>query len=215
MFNYAISMFRSRGNTSFALCSSLILTFFAVSVSAQHPVQPADTTNPDRIQAQEQSRREMELRNLGAQAEMSKDPRRVEHVAGEIEQDFQALLTMHNGLARFLIDKKPLDYVFVSDTSAEIRKRAIHLQKLLALTLSGEELKKPNSADFEDAQIRDGVATLCYHIKAFVTNPVIENPSTVEADQLAKARRSLQAVIDFSANVKKTADRLKNTSRNP
>ncbi|HEY6244985.1 MAG TPA: hypothetical protein VIX17_13620 [Pyrinomonadaceae bacterium] len=213
MFCFNTSIGRGRGNASFVLGSILILTLFAVSASAQQPAQPTDTTNPDRIQAQEQSRREMNLRNLGAQAEMSKDPRRVQQVAAEIEQDFQSLLTMHNGLARLLIDKKPLDYRFVSDTAAEIRKHATHLRKILALTLSEEELKKQNNTDFEDAQIRDGVATLCYHIKAFVTNPVIENSGIVDAEQLAKARRSLQAVIDFSGSVKKSADRWKNASQ--
>jgi hypothetical protein len=212
MFRFAFSIIRGCFQPTYALSAGLVLILFGASVSAQHPVQPADTTNPDRIQAQEQNRREMELRNLGAQAEMSTDPRRVQHVAAEIEQDFQKLLVLHNGLARFLLDKKPLDYGFVSDTSAEIRKRATHLQKILALTLSDEELKQEPTADFEDARIRDGVATLCNHIKAFVTNPVIENPATVDAEQLTKARRSLQAVIYFSASVKKSAERLKKSS---
>jgi len=214
MFSFALSIVRGRFNASFALCPGF-LTFFAVSVLAQHPVQPADTADLEKIQAQAQSRREMELRNLGAQAEMSNNPRRVQEVASEIEQDFQKILVLHNGLARFLLDRKPLDYGFVSDASAEIRKRAVRLQKTLALSLPAEELTKERNAEFEDAQIRDGVATLCNQIKSFVTNPVIENPGTISAEQLTKARHDLQTVIDLSSSLKKSADRLKKASTSP
>ena len=197
---------------TWAAVSAGLLTIASISAEAQHPAQPADTTNPDRVQAQEQSRREMELRNLGAPAEMSKDPRRVQEIASEIQQDFQRILVLHNELARYILSNKPLDYAFVSDASGEIRKRASHLQKTLALSLPDEEQKRERNTDFADERFKDSVATLCSEIKSFVTNPVIEKPGTVNAAQLIQARRDLQGIIDLSASLKKTADRLKKAS---
>jgi hypothetical protein len=188
------------------------LMLSAMSVEAQFPTQPADTTNPEKVQQQEQSRRELQLRSLATQPELTNDPKRLQALAAEIEQDFQTILVLHNQLARFIMNNKPLDYDFVSDASAEIKKRASHLQRTLALTKPDEEQNQTKRADFADARIRDAVATLCSEIKNFITNPVIDKPGTVNAAELTRARRDLQEVINLSSNLKKSADRLKKTS---
>ena len=183
----------------------------AVTVAAQHPTQPADTTNPDRLADQQLSQREMELRNLGSQADLAKDPKRLEEVKAGIAQDFDRILILHNQLARFLLDHKPLDYDFVSDASAEIRKRASHLQRTLALTIPEEQLNKDRYPEFAEPRMRDGVAMLCQQIKSFVTNPIIDKPGTVSEPELRKARHDLQDVIDLSGTIKKGADKLRKT----
>ena len=180
--------------------------------NAQRPTQPADTTNPEKARQQEQSQREMELRNLSNQGNMRADPKKREQLATEIQQDFEKILVLHNELARFILNNKPLDYGFISDSSAEIRKRASHLQKTLALNRIDNESDQDKRLEFPDARIKDAVAMLCSEIKSFVTNPVIDKPGTVNAPELARARRDLQDVIDLSANLKKSADRLKKIS---
>ncbi len=189
------------------------LSIFVATAAAQHPVQPADTTNPERVLEQRQSQREMELRNLGAQADIAKNPRRLEEVKAGIEQDFQRILILHNQLARFLLDQKPLDYDFVSDASAEIKKRASHLQRTLALNPTDETSSKEKYPEFAEPQMRTGVATLCKQIKSFVTNPMIDKPGTVSEPQLQQARHDLQDVIDLSSSIKKSADKLRNNRR--
>lgn len=183
-----------------------------ISVEAQPRGQPADTTNVERARQQDQSRRELQLRTLETQAETTKDTKRADQIGAEIEQDFQRILVLHNELARFILDNKPLDYDVVSEATAEIRKRAVHLQKTLAFNLPGNEQAQDKKLEFPDARLKDGVATLCTQIKSFVTNPVIENPGVVNAPELARARRDLQNVIDLSSELKKSADRLKKTS---
>lgn len=195
--------------TNFLAAATLLMC--AVTVAAQHPTQPADTTNPDRLAEQQLSQREMELRNLGSQAALAKDPKRLEEVKNSIAQDFNRILILHNQLARFLLDNKPLDYDFVSDASAEIRKRASHLQRTLALTIPDEQLNKDKYPEFAEPRMRDGVATLCQQIKSFVTNPIIDKPGTVSEPDLRKARHDLQDVIDLSGTLKKGADKLRKT----
>src|SRR5215472_8833509 len=173
------------------LLTAATLLLLAVPIAAQHPSQPADTTNPDRVREQQQSNREMQLRNLQNQDDVS-NPKRLEELKGEIEQDFQRILILHNQLARFLLDNKPLSYDVVSDASGEIKKRASHLQRILALTTPDEQQNKDKYPDFEPPRMRQGVALLCKQIKSFVTNPVIDQPGTVNAPQLVQARHDLQ-----------------------
>ncbi len=186
----------------------------ATAILAQQPSgRPADTTNLERARQQAQSQREWELRNPpGMQVDAGTDAKLLHEVAAEIEQDFQRILILNNQLAHFLLNNQPLNYEFVSEASAEIKKRATHLQKTLALNKPDENPNQPKSKEFADERIRDAVATLCSHIKNFVTNQVIDKPGTVNAAELARASHDLQDVIDVSSDLKKSADRLRKTS---
>jgi hypothetical protein len=196
--------------TSFLFAATLLMC--PITVAAQHPSQPLDTTNPDRLAEQQLSSREMQLRNLESQADLAKDPKKLEAIKAGIAQDFDRILILHNQLARFLLDNKPLDYDFVSEASAEIRKRAGHLQRTLVLSLPDEEANKDKYPEFAEPRMRDGVAMLCQQIKNFVTNPIIDKPGTVSEPQLRQARHDLQNVIDLSATIKKGADKLRKSS---
>ncbi len=44
------------------------------------------------------------------------------------EQDFNRILTLHNEIARAISSNRDLDYHFVSDATAEIRKKASRLR---------------------------------------------------------------------------------------
>jgi hypothetical protein len=127
----------------------------------------------------------------------------------QTEEDFNRILTLHNEIARFLQSTKPIDYHFVSDASAEIKKRASRLQSTLGLRQLPTEtpvLEKQDAVD--DGQMKDALVKLCKQIRSFVTNPIIENPSTVDAQQLSNARRDLESVIQLSGNLKKEAAKL-------
>ena len=124
-------------------------------------------------------------------------------------EDFDRILTRHNEIARALSSGKPLDYNFVSDATAEIRKRASRLQDTLALhedPTQGQVAAKPEQ--FKDLQMKDGLIKLCKQIRSFVKNPIIENPNTIDAEQLKIARRDLESVIQLSEQIKKDASRL-------
>jgi hypothetical protein len=190
-----------------------LVILVAEPVMAQNPTQPVDVTNQERNRQQQQNQREWLLRNLANQPEEAKDPRHVQALMAEIEQDFKRILIRHNELARSLSPGKTLDFDLVSEATAEIRKRAAHLQTTLALTRRDDEQNEDRHQEFTDTQMRDAVTRLCKQIKSFVTNPVIESPGTVNAQQLTKARHDLQDVIDLSGNLKKSADKLKKTSQ--
>jgi hypothetical protein len=58
-------------------------------------------------------------------------------------------------------------------------------------------------------QTKDELILLCQKIESFIRNPIIEKPGTVEPQQLEKARKDLQSVVELSEAIKKRADKQK------
>ena len=189
------------------------ILLFAAPVFAQSPggaPPPVDrTNNAARIRQQDLSRREWQLRNFGNEPNTPKDRRQIEALMTQTEEDFTRILTRHNEIARALSSNNTLDYHFVSEATAEIQKRASRVQSSLGLRLSEEEDKGGEKlGEFKDSQMKDGLIKLCKQIRSFVTNPIIENPNLVDAQQLTKARLDLEMLIQLSGQIKKDADKL-------
>lgn len=192
------------------------LTALATPILAQsQPPRPPNSTNPERARQQEMSKREWQLRNIGIEPEKAaSDPRHAQAVMDQVEQDFKRILTLHNELARTLSAGRILDYNFVSDAAGEIKKRASRLQTNLALPKPvGDQQDQEKRQEYSETQMTDALTLLCRQIESFVKNPIIATPGTVDAQQLARARRDLEGVVEVSGNVRKSADKLKKTSQ--
>ena len=176
---------------------------FSQAVPAGPP--PIDKRNSERIRQQDQSRREYELRNFGTQPSGPKDERQLKALMAQTEEDFTRILTLHNEIARALASKKDLDYHFVSEATAEIKKRASRVQSMLVLHPTADDAP---IKEHSDAEIKDSLIKLCKEIRSFITNPIIENPNTVDAVQLPRARHDLESLIQLSGIIKKDADKL-------
>ena len=192
----------------YALIALPLILLSVPSVSAQSPGGPPPTNkvNAERMRQQEMSRREYDLRNFGNESTAPKDKRQVEALMAQTEEDFNRILTLHNEIARALKSKNDLNYQFVSDATAEINKRASRVQHSLALGLSDEEARELEKS--KDEPIKDSLIKLCNQIRSFVTNPSIENPNTINVEQMKKARRDLESLIQLSGRIKKDADKL-------
>ena len=183
----------------------LIMSFTA-SVFAQNPPSgppPVERrVNTDRQRQQDMSSREWQLRNFGNEPDAVKDQRQLKALMAQTEEDFNRILTLHNEIARALSSNNALDYKFVSDATGEIKKRASRVQSSLRLSLEeGQAPGKPE--EFEDSQMKDALIKLCKQIRSFVTNPSIEKPGTIDAQQLTKARADLESVIQLSGQISK------------
>jgi hypothetical protein len=141
------------------------------------------------------------------------DPKHLSAAQAQIQEDFVQILTLHNRMATVASGHEAIDYKLVSESLIEIRKRAARVQQTLFPTkVAGEHQNQPKRVKYEDAQIRQALAALCLRIKSFVTNPVIENPGTVDSLQLSKASDDLSGVIALSGEIKKISDRLSKAS---
>ena len=195
------------------LMTALILLLLSAAPVLSQSVPPGGpppidrTNNADRIRQQDTSRREWQLRNFGKEPEpnRAKDERQIKALMAQTEEDFTRILTIHNEIARALSSKNGLNYQFVSEATAEIKKRASRVQSTLALGLSSDEAPVTEKSEPE---LKDSLIKLCKEIRSFVTNPVIENPSTVDAEHLTRARRDLESLIQLSGLIKKDAEKL-------
>ena len=192
------------------LIAVALMLLFAASVFAQSPAgpPPISRTNNDRIRQQDMSRREYQLRTFGSEPGGPVDRRRLDALMQQTEEDFNRILKLHNEIARALSSKNALNYRFVSDASAEIRKRASGVQSRFKLRPE-EGYASPKMEEINDTQMPEALIKLCKQIRSFVTNPVIENPNTVNVEQLKQARHDLEDLILLSGQIKKDADRLK------
>jgi hypothetical protein len=173
------------------------------------PAPTIDKTNAVRARQQSESRREYQLRNFGRDPNAAKDDRQLKALMEQTEQDFTRILTRHNEIARVLASAKPFDYHFLNEASAEINKRASRLQSTLALEQLETDTRVTEKPDQIDAaHMKEALVRMCSQIRSFVTNPVIENPSTVDAQNLTNARRDLESLIQLSGHINKEAKKL-------
>jgi hypothetical protein len=188
----------------------ILLLFFVAPVLSQSsppggPPPIEQRMNADRMRQQDMSRREYQLRNFGHDIVTPKDERQIKAMMAQTEEDFTRILTLHNEIARALASKKDLDYHFVSDATAEIKKRATRIQSTLVLHPAPDDAP---IKEHSDPEMKDSLIKLCKEIRSFVTNPIIENPNTVDAVELPRARHDLESLIQLSGLIKKDADKL-------
>lgn len=165
--------------------------------------------NTERQRQQENSNREYQLRNLGDHNQPLDDKDK-KALMEQVEQDFNRILLLHNQIVRAITSESALDNRFVSDAAGEIKKRSTRLQSILVLPPpEGEKEISDDSIEFSKDKLKPELVNLCQHIKAFVTNPIIETPGTVNADHLAKARRDLATIVALSGVIRKHADQLR------
>src|SRR5262245_66361161 len=85
---------------------------------------PDQRLNTDRMRQQQMSQREWQLRNFGYEKNSPKDRRQLDALMAQTEEDFTRILTLHNEFARLLAASKPIEYNFISEATARIKKRA-------------------------------------------------------------------------------------------
>src|SRR6185369_466928 len=188
---------------------------FAMPIMSQQgsPRPPGDI-DPARARFEDTSKREMQLRGLGNMPKKPADPKQLQALMAQVQEDFERILTLHNQIARAITKDQTLAVDFVSDATAEIRKRATRLQATLAFEKpEASEQNREKRKQLDDGQLKDALVMLCKRIESFVANPVIKTPGTIDAQQSANAGRDLQDVIELGDSINKSAKRLKEKSR--
>ncbi len=186
---------------------------FAIPIVAQlGPSRPPGDVDPARARFEDTSKREMQLRGLGNIPNKPADPKQLKALMDQIQQDFERILTLHNEIVHAITANETLVVDFVSDATAEIRKRATRLQTTLAFQKS-DPSEQNRRKQVDDGQLKDALIALCQHIESFITNPVIRTPGTVDAQQSARAGRDLEDVIELGDRINKSAKRLKERSK--
>jgi hypothetical protein len=176
----------------------------SASIAAQGAGDPA------KARMQDMDRRQLQLNRPGEDNRHANDPKRSQAMMEQVSEDFQRILTIHNEIVRTITANQSLSREFISNATGEIRKRSARLQSSLKLSKP-----EPTSEDREPGRnlqvmdTKDELILLCKQIESFVTNPIIDQPGTFDAQQLKKARKDLQSVVELSDAIKKYVDKQK------
>ncbi|MDX6501507.1 MAG: hypothetical protein QOG23_4767 [Blastocatellia bacterium] len=188
----------------------MFLVVIGASIAFSAPVAGQSAGDPAKAQMQAENRREIQLNSLGENGEQRNDPKRSQAMMAQVSEDFQRILTLHNGIVRAITANQSLSDQFISDATGEIRKRSARLQTSLKLQKPEPTTEdRRTELDLKQMQTKDRLLLLCKQIENFITNPIIEKPGTIDARQLAKARRDLQSIVELSDAIKKRVDKEK------
>jgi hypothetical protein len=165
--------------------------------------------NAAKVRMQEMDRRELQLSDVSRGKRREADPRWERALMDQVNEDFQRLLKLHNQIVRAITRHDPPDYQFISDATDEIKKRATRLQSTLGLHKPETAETKREGQVMAGQPAKDDLIALCRKIESFITNPIIETPGTVDAQQLERARRDLEDVVELSGAIKKRAEKQK------
>lgn len=176
------------------------------------PIVGTQRIDPAVERIRDEQQRQMVLRSGGRHEDGAPvDERTVKAAAEQLNQDFKRVQVIRNELARAATSGSALDYRRVSDEAAEVRKRSVRMQTLLALRAEGAGAKPQREDDptaYGEATLREALARLCKRIDSFVANPRFKSPGVVDVDATAKAARDLREVIELSERIKGSAERL-------
>ncbi len=198
------------------------LTFISLSsipIQAQVRAPNAETRDPGRLGMSDRDRnlleRETQLRMLERQPKRAVKSDPVLAFA-QIREDFRRIQVVDHEVMRAVSSGNALDYKYISEAAAEIRKRASRLKTNLVFPEgendNDEARRKKGYADVSG--LTPSLTALDQLILSFVHNPVFKDAGVVDTKLGGKARRDLDIIIEVSDKVRKIAERMrKNTGK--
>jgi hypothetical protein len=190
----------------------------AITTVAQQQSQPVyvppvmERREADMVNQREMKERESLRRRLGASSVRVTNPRYLPAVIAQVKEDFERIQVIRNDLVRAASANNALDYKFISEATEEIKKRSRRLKNNLALPDSEEDEKSQKGlSEFDHAQIKAALHTLCDRIESFVKSSIFETPGVIDAEVSVKANDDLRSIVELSSNIRKGAQRLGKT----
>ncbi|MFN2491745.1 MAG: hypothetical protein ABR501_02540 [Pyrinomonadaceae bacterium] len=130
----------------------------------------------------------------------------------EINEDFARLQVVNNEVKLKAFTNPVLDFKYVSDAAAEIKKRSTRLRTNLVFPERAKPEKREETPPAEG--LKSQLVSLDRLIRSFVTNPVFTDANVINTELAAKARGDLDEIIDLSDKVKKHAAKLNKANPN-
>ena len=128
----------------------------------------------------------------------------------EFYEDFERIQTINMELSKAFQSSDAPNYNWVSRESAEVKKHATRLKHNLMLPPSSkpEERREETNEGSGKDQVRAYVRTLNLLTMGFVSSPLFQKDVKIDYQDVGKARRNLDGIIEFSDKAKKSADLL-------
>jgi hypothetical protein len=198
--------------------SFIIFAFACFFTTERAAAQRGDRAlSPSERMRERQMRRESQMETSMMIEALKRDNRRRpgevrESVASlQLKQDFENLQTVNNQMMTMTFSNNVLDYKLISESSAEIRKRAARLKSKLPLPETDKDEMRDKSLknwdEINREQLRPALLFLDDLIMRFVTNPIFRQSEVVDLQQSSRAKRDLEAIIRLSEKIAKHAEK--------
>jgi hypothetical protein len=127
--------------------------------------------------------------------------------AKQFQEDFLGIQSVDADMMKVFGAGNSPDYKRIRDDSAEILKRANRIKAYLMLPSAKRE--KSTNSGFDPDRLESTLPTLKDLIQDFVKSPIFQTQAgRADSRELAKARHTIDDIIDLSATVRKTSEKL-------
>ncbi len=194
----------------------LLLIFFSSAAAALGQSAAGSIANRPTgpfTEALERRNRETALRSLKVDPAERRpaavaDPAVVER----LNEDFKRIQVVRLGLVRDIKQGSAFEYGRLEKDAAEIKKLAGRLRTFFDGPEMEEIGRVPAKVEFDKQQIPEAVHKLCLEISRFLENRMFKSQAAYNARDAAEAARTLETVMELSANIKRSAEKLKRSN---
>jgi cell fate (sporulation/competence/biofilm development) regulator YlbF (YheA/YmcA/DUF963 family) len=179
-----------------------IFLFSASSIFAQ--ITPTPVINNEIRDGGSERRRKLELERIKRDADRVsiKDAGELTAKFAEIKEEFETIQKLQTSIIKAYTTGKTIDYAKISQSSAEMSKKAYKLnENLFNLPPTKTEEKK----DEKPKSVRDLIIELDNAIGNFVKSPIFKNANLVAQKDAEKSQEQLERIIKLSAKLSLTA----------
>jgi hypothetical protein len=154
--------------------------------------------------------RERQLRSVGKPIIVENDLAQPRVTLGQVREDYVGLQIANNTILKMLSQQNGLDYRLIEEAASEIKKRAGRLKGyMLSLQMVREnENRRKSLMEMETEAIKASLLILDAAIAQLIDNSIFKNFNrVVDAESAIKARDELDAIIELSEEIKRSARR--------
>jgi hypothetical protein len=131
----------------------------------------------------------------------------------KVKEDFRRIQVVRNELVRALKAEKPFDYNVVTEEVSEINLRAERLKIYLVPVNPADKPTQKDPVEMKESEVKGGLIKLCNLVYAFIENPTFKDLEVTDPAQSAKATSDLLSIIDLSANIRYSTQKLGKASK--
>ena len=126
----------------------------------------------------------------------------------EIKEDFENIQKLQNQIVKSYTTGKKINYGKISDSAAELSKKALRLDANLFRAESDNRNKTKSKDEVGTKSVRNLIIELDEAIGNFVSSPIFTNNKLIDSKLSEKTQLDLQKIIKLSETLSKEAKQL-------
>ncbi|HVG34548.1 MAG TPA: hypothetical protein VM911_15870 [Pyrinomonadaceae bacterium] len=197
---------------AFLTAAAALLLIVPCEASAQQPPRPSTSrSSGGRMGSGTQIGMEQEMQVRGDVRDRAPETEdKLRQILQELKEDFERIQAINENLLAMLKTNEGFSYARITDLTTELRKRARRFRDNAVFPPPGPAAKDEKKLDEinQDQEMKDALLVLNERVNKFIDNPLFQSPEWSDTELKAKASRDLETVIEMSAQIKKSAEKL-------